>query len=91
MEKTSSCRIKQFFARELSRYERLCPKDCPIWQARFYDYNVESDKKLNEKLEYMHNNPVVVSRCKQGVHKCAIKVSVGEVSEEEGLGRAVGR
>jgi hypothetical protein len=32
-----------------------------------------------------------LSRCKQRVHKGAVKVSVGEVSEEEGLGRAVGR
>jgi len=57
-KKTSSYRIKEFFKRELDRYEQLCPEGCPIWQARFYDYNVDSDEKLNEKLEYMHNNPV---------------------------------
>jgi hypothetical protein len=33
----------------------------------------------------------MVSRCKQSVHKGAMKVSVGEVSEGDGLGRAVGR
>jgi putative transposase len=57
-KKTSSYRIKEFFRRELERYERLCPEGCPIWQARFYDYNVDSDEKRNEKLEYMHNNPM---------------------------------
>jgi putative transposase len=57
-KKTSSYRIRQFFERELERYEQLCPKGGPIWQARFYDYNVDSDEKLNEKIEYMHNNPV---------------------------------
>ena len=31
-----------------------------------------------------------LSWCKQSVHKCAIKVSVGEVSEEDGLGRVMG-
>ncbi len=28
------------------------------WQHRFYDFNVWSDKKKIEKLEYMHQNPV---------------------------------
>ena len=36
----------------------ICPKDCAIWQASFYDFNIESPDILNEKLEYMHNNPV---------------------------------
>ena len=58
-KKTSSYRIKKFFARELDAYRGLCPKDCPIWQARFYDFNVDSNEKFNEKIEYMHQNPVV--------------------------------
>jgi len=29
-----------------------------FWQKRFYDFNVYSAKKRNEKLEYMHQNPV---------------------------------
>ena len=29
-----------------------------FWQRRFYDFNVYSRKKLWEKLEYMHANPV---------------------------------
>lgn len=29
-----------------------------FWQPRFYDFNVWSAKKLGEKLEYMHANPV---------------------------------
>jgi putative transposase len=29
-----------------------------FWQRRFYDFNVWSQKKLKEKLEYMHANPV---------------------------------
>lgn len=29
-----------------------------FWQRRFYDFNVWSEKKLIEKLEYMHRNPV---------------------------------
>ena len=29
-----------------------------IWQSRFYDFNVWSDKKRVEQLRYMHRNPV---------------------------------
>src|ERR1700674_4949254 len=30
----------------------------PFWERRFYGFNVWSAKKLREKLEYMHANPV---------------------------------
>jgi len=30
-----------------------------FWQARYYDFNVWSEKKTVEKLRYMHRNPVV--------------------------------
>jgi putative transposase len=29
-----------------------------FWQNRFYDFNVYSDGKKREKLDYMHRNPV---------------------------------
>jgi putative transposase len=29
-----------------------------FWQRRFYDFNVWSERKLREKLGYMHRNPV---------------------------------
>jgi putative transposase len=31
----------------------------PFWQDRFYDFNVYSKGKKNEKLNYMHANPVI--------------------------------
>jgi REP-associated tyrosine transposase len=30
----------------------------PFWQARYYDFNVITDKKRVEKLRYIHQNPV---------------------------------
>ena len=46
-------------------YQRLFPAywarvdpDDPIWQARYYDFNVFTERKIREKLVYMHNNPV---------------------------------
>jgi putative transposase len=29
-----------------------------IWQRRFYDFNVWTERKRVEKLRYMHRNPV---------------------------------
>jgi putative transposase len=57
-KKTSSYRINRFYAQELKNYQDLCPGKCPTWQANYYDFIVESDEKLPEKIEYMHNNPV---------------------------------
>lgn len=31
-----------------------------FWERRFYDFNIRTWKKLNEKLRYMHMNPVKV-------------------------------
>ena len=58
-KKTSSYRIKKFYSQELTKYYDLCPESCPIWQAKFYDFNLESEQKYLEKIEYIHNNPVV--------------------------------
>ncbi len=33
-------------------------KERHLWQRRFYDFNVWSESKFNEKLNYMHANPV---------------------------------
>jgi REP-associated tyrosine transposase len=29
-----------------------------LWQARYYDFNVWSERKFSEKLRYIHRNPV---------------------------------
>jgi putative transposase len=29
-----------------------------VWNRRAYDMNIWSDKKQNEKIDYIHNNPV---------------------------------
>ncbi len=54
------------------RFARLCGRsvargsldlwgeadDEHVWQKRFYDFNVWSERKHVEKLRYMHRNPV---------------------------------
>jgi putative transposase len=34
------------------------PDPAPIWQKRFYDFNVWTEQKQIEKLRYIHRNPV---------------------------------
>jgi putative transposase len=57
--------VKQRFARLLHRKRSPTPLDLweegddeQVWQKRFYDFNVWSERKHVEKLRYMHRNPV---------------------------------
>jgi putative transposase len=48
--------LKQRVSRDLRRRnDGNLPR---FWQPRFYDFNVWSEKKVREKLEYMHANPI---------------------------------
>jgi putative transposase len=33
-------------------------RERPFWQARYYDFNVNTEEKRVQKLRYMHRNPV---------------------------------
>src|SRR5579872_6481062 len=58
--------VKQRFARRVLRRKRRksaqltlwAGNDPQVWQTRFYDFNVWSERKRAEKLNYMHQNPV---------------------------------
>jgi REP-associated tyrosine transposase len=45
--------LKQSIARKLALRAAE-----PFWQARYYDFNVWSERKFTEKLRYIHRNPV---------------------------------
>jgi putative transposase len=34
-------------------------RERPFWQARYYDFNVFTERKRVEKLRYIHRNPVI--------------------------------
>jgi len=56
----SSKQIAALYARQFPSYgSRLEPGD-PVWQPRYYGFNIFTDAKLREKVQYMHNNPVRV-------------------------------
>jgi putative transposase len=66
-KKTASHRIKEFYAQNLTHYRETCPTDCPVWQARFYDFNLGTTAKFEEKLDYIHNNPVIAGLSENAV------------------------
>ena len=53
-------KVLQHFRRRAQRPGTLLWEDNPepIWQTRFYDFNVWTARKEIEKLRYMHRNPV---------------------------------
>jgi REP-associated tyrosine transposase len=60
---TTPARIIQILKQRVSRTLRVskCSSASNLkrfWQRRYYDFNVYSEEKLREKLEYMHLNPV---------------------------------
>lgn len=57
--------LKQRYARRVLLKKRgntlqtqFWPEQPHVWQRRFYDFNVWSERKRVEKLRYMHRNPV---------------------------------
>src|SRR5437588_12759888 len=57
-----------------------------FWQARYYDFNVWSEKKFVEKLRYIHRNPVrrgLVARPEDWVRSSFRHYATGEASSVE--------
>jgi putative transposase len=59
--------LKERFSRQINRKRKPVSArqgtlwknlSAPVWQKRFYDFNVWSERKRVEKLRYMHRNPV---------------------------------
>jgi putative transposase len=61
-EKSNPSRVLQVLKQKVSRALKTLPAAPTnaeaFWQRRFYDFNVWSAKKIREKLDYMHRNPV---------------------------------
>jgi putative transposase len=58
----------------------------PFWQARYYDFNVHTPKKREEKLQYMHWNPVrrgLVAKPEDWQHSSFRHYAFGEVGSVE--------
>ena len=54
----SSHALKKLFRTQFPNYlSQLDPSD-PVWQARYYGFNIWTSRKVEEKLDYIHLNPV---------------------------------
>jgi len=64
-KRRSSIQIKNLYRTFFIAYSnKINPAD-PVWQAKYYSFNIRSEVKVKEKLKYMHNNPV-----KSGLVSC---------------------
>ncbi len=48
----------QLWSKPLNTWARGDKREQSIWTVRGYDFNVRSDEKLREKLDYCHKNPL---------------------------------
>ncbi|WDI40876.1 REP-associated tyrosine transposase [Bremerella sp. P1] len=54
----SSYAIKEQYRRWAWSYGDAIGDDTPIWQRRYYSFEIYHPAKIQEKLDYMHMNPV---------------------------------
>jgi putative transposase len=54
----SSASLKKLFQAVLSQYAATVDAADPVWQRKYYSFNLYTDRKMREKLDYMHANPV---------------------------------
>ncbi|MEX1096786.1 MAG: transposase [Planctomycetales bacterium] len=54
----SSVLIHRVLESQLRQYAGSIGRDDPVWQPKYYAFNVWSEDKVHEKLTYMHENPV---------------------------------
>jgi putative transposase len=57
-KRRSSMQLKQLYRDCLPAYSATVDLHGPMWQPKYYVFNVYSERKAKEKLDYMHNNPV---------------------------------
>jgi putative transposase len=51
-------KLKAMMRGLLPHYATTCAPSDPFWQAKYYSFNLYSETKASEKLDYMHLNPV---------------------------------
>ncbi|MEX0704611.1 MAG: transposase [Planctomycetales bacterium] len=54
----TSATIKELYRRSFPNYSATVGDADPVWQARYYGFNVFTRGKAEGKLDYMHLNPV---------------------------------
>jgi putative transposase len=61
LKRISSFRIRRWYDQFASNYFREFGQGVRFWQTKFHDFPIYERAKIEEKLEYMHVNPVRAS------------------------------
>jgi putative transposase len=54
----SSRQLKRFVRGQMREYAKSLDAKEPFWQPKYYPFNLFTERKAKEKLDYMHLNPV---------------------------------
>jgi len=57
-KRRSSIQLKKLYIEKLTSYGAKIDLQDPMWQPKYYDFNIFFESKAIEKLTYMHMNPV---------------------------------
>ncbi len=63
----SSHNLKQLFREHYPSYWSRVNDEDPIWQPRYYSFNIWNRSKVEQKLDYMHLNPVRAGLCEHSI------------------------
>ena len=58
-KRLSSHAIRKHIAADRPGYHEATSHADAIWQHGYHDFSLLTESKFNEKLQYMHNNPVI--------------------------------
>ncbi len=66
-KQTSSMKLKKMLRGVAPQFASKIPPADPFWQPKYYPFNLFSRKKAEEKLDYMHKNPVTAGLVQRAV------------------------
>lgn len=65
-KRKSSFHIREWYRREATHYQAISGETDRFWTPKYHSFEIFERAKLEEKLRYMHENPV-----RQGLVQCA--------------------
>jgi putative transposase len=66
-KQTSSQKLKRMLRGVAPHYASTIPLEVPFWQPKYYPFNLHSQQKAEEKLDYMHKYPVTAGLVQRGI------------------------
>jgi len=66
-KQTSSMKLKRILRGIAPQFASKFPFEDPFWQPKYYPFNLYSQKKAKEKLDYMHKNPVTAGLVQRAI------------------------